>query len=178
MNEANKKVNVPADKPKPEPKRKEVSTHDGCDALAVELDVARKAAADNLNLAKYHKAELENFRKRNQEATVNAYREGRESIVVQIVPMIDALYEALKTVETQNDKEGIEVLIRKFQSTLAGFGVEEIEAEGTEFNPHLHNALCVEKITGTPPDIVLEVWQRGYKMRDRVIRVASVKVSG
>ena len=146
--------------------------------LEAELELARTKAQENLNLAKYHKAELENFRKRNAEVAANSYRDGVEAVVMQIIPLLDALYEGAKTVETENDRAGLELLIRKFTQTLTTLGVEEIIAENQPFDPRFHNAVAVEPAEEKPPDTVLEVWQRGYKIRDRIIRAATVKVSG
>ena len=150
------------------------------DPLLAELESAKQTAADNLNLAKYHKAELENFRKRNAEAVGNAYRDGRESVVLQVLPLMDALYDAMKpqpTGATEGDREGIRILINKFASTLASLGIEEMEVLGKPFNPHHHDAVCVGEVAGVPPDTVVEVWQRGYTMNGKVIRPATVKVS-
>jgi len=145
------------------------------ESLMIELEVAKKQAADNLNLAKYHAAELENFRKRNMESAHKAFNDGRERVLLQILPIMDALYEAMKTVETEHDRAGIEILIRKFTQTLTTNGVEEIGKVGEEFNPHMHEAVAVA--AAEKCGIVLEVWQSGYIMNGKVIRPATVKVS-
>jgi len=145
--------------------------------LRLELDQVRKQSEDNLNLAKYHKAEFENFKKRNQEATQNSYRDGKEVAIIQFLPMIDTLQEALKSVETENDRQGIEILIRKFGQTLTSLGVETIESLGQPFDPNLHNAVAVEEVEGKPSDIVIEEWQKGYKLNGRIVRPSTVKVS-
>lgn len=146
-------------------------------ALELELEMAKKAAEDNLNLAKYHKAELDNFRKRNAEVSQKAYADGRETVIVQILPLMDALGEALKTVETEHDRQGIEILIRKFGAALISFGVEVIDTTDVSFDPRMHNAVAVETRKGVKPDMVIEEWQRGYTLNGRVIRPATVKVS-
>ena len=137
----------------------------------------RKIATDNLDLAKYHKAEFENFRRRNADTASSNYASGKEVAILQILPLLDALYEGLRTVETQNDKDGLEMIIRKFTQTLTSLGVTEIEALGAKFDPHLHNAVAVEPAEkGKTSDVVTEVWQRGFRMEGKVIRPATVKV--
>ena len=149
-----------------------------CALMEEELLAERKLAADNLDLAKYHKAEFENFRRRNAETASSNYASGKEVAVLQILPLLDALYEGLRTVETQNDKDGLEMIIRKFGQVLTSLGVAEIDAEGQNFDPHQHNAVAVEPAKkGQPSDVVVQVWQRGFRMGDKVIRPATVKVS-
>jgi len=145
--------------------------------LKVELEQVRKQSEDNLNLAKYHKAEFENFKRRNQESVSVSYRDGKEVMVVQFLPILDSLYEGLKTVETPNDKEGLEVLVRKFNQILSAQGVEQIEALGKPFDPNFHNAVAVEDVKGKESDIVIEEWQKGFTLGGRVIRPSTVKVS-
>jgi len=143
--------------------------------MELELEAALKQAADNLNLAKYHKAEFENFKKRNADVSVQSYNDGRQVVIMEILPLMDSLHEALKTVETENDKEGIELLIRKFGQTFSKMGVEEFGVIGDAFDPRMHNAVATSE--GKEPDIILEVWQKGYRMGAKVIRAAAVRVS-
>jgi len=147
------------------------------DGFAFEFEQIKKLADDNLNLAKYHKAEFENFKKRNQDAVSNAYRDGKEIAIVQFLPLVDSLHEAYKSVETENDRLGVEILIRKFGQIMVSLGAEEISAIGQPFDPNIHNAVAVEAVEGKPADIVLEEWQKGYKLNGKMIRPSTVKVS-
>jgi len=164
------------DKQKSKPKTDDTSCP-ACELMAGDLVAERKTAADNLELAKYHKAEFENFRRRNAETASTNYASGKEVAVLQILPLLDALHEGLRTVETQNDREGLEMIVRKFGQTLTSLGVTEIEAAGAKFDPRLHNAVAVEPAQkGQLSDVVVEVWQHGYVMDGRVIRPSTVKV--
>ena len=142
--------------------------------LEVEIESLRKQAHDNLERAKYERAELENFRKRNAENASKAYIDGQASVVKQILPIGDSLKEALKSI---GDCGGIEILLRKFDEVLTSLGVEEIPACGEPFDPNVHNAVSVEQKENVKPDTVLEVWQRGYKLNGKVLRPSTVKVS-
>ena len=150
---------------------------DPMEKLRTEVQEAKAEAEANLTLAKTIKAEYENYRKRNSESLNNSFNDGRASVVAQIIPLADALYEGIKNTENAKAREGIEILIRKFQSVLASLGVEEIESVGKQFDPHQHNAVAVSKEAGKPPDTVLEEWQKGYRMNGRVLRPATVKVN-
>ena len=145
--------------------------------LALELQAAKKLAEDNLNIAKYQKAEFENYKKRERAGTEAAFNEGRAFCIVNFLPVFDAISEAMKVVQGENRK-GLEILERKFDDILKSFGVTEVEAAaGDKFNPYVHNSVAVGKDEGKPSGTILEVWQKGYKLDSRVIRAASVKVN-
>jgi len=117
-------------------------------------------------LAKYYKAEFDNFRKRNQDNAMNAYRDARADTVLAILPVIDSIYEAAK-----HGSPGIEIVIRKFEKILEELGIEEIQTKpNDDFDPHLHNAVAGEG------DKIKEVWQRGYKYNNKILRPTTVLV--
>ncbi|MDR1917810.1 MAG: nucleotide exchange factor GrpE [Christensenellaceae bacterium] len=147
------------------------------DEVILERDSAKKLAEDNLNLAKYQKAELENFRKHNSEAVSNAFRDGESYVVGIILPVYDGVVEAGKKIKDPADKEGFSIIERKLNDIFARLGIEEIKTVGEKFNPHLHNSASVEKVDGKEPGIVLEEWQKGFTFGGRVLRPATVKVS-
>jgi molecular chaperone GrpE len=136
-----------------------------------------KKADENLNMAKYQKAEFENYKKRTAASVENAFTEGRAYVIVNVLPVMDSLLEAMKVVKNPADREGIEILRRKFESILESIGLEIIPADpGTKFDPHIHNAVLAEKSNG-PSGLRLEEWQKGYRLSGRVIRPSTVKVS-
>ena len=146
--------------------------------LVLDLTAARKLAEDNLNLAKYQKAEFENYKKRERAGLDSAFSEGRAYVIVNMLPVFDALTEAMKVVHGSEDRAGLEMLERKFTGILTNFGVTEIEvAAGDKFDPHIHHSIAAEKVESQTSGTVLEVWQKGYKLDGRVIRPTSVKVS-
>jgi len=145
--------------------------------LMLELASAKKQAEENLNLAKYQKAEFENYKKRERGNFESAFSEGRAFTIVNILPILDALTEAMKLTKDEN-REGLEMLQRKFESILASFKVTEISADiGAKFDPYVHNSVAVGKSEKQPSGTILEVWQKGYKLDNRVLRAASVKVN-
>jgi molecular chaperone GrpE len=145
--------------------------------LVLDLTAAKKLAEDNLNLAKYQKAEFENYKKRERAGADAAFNEGRAFCIINFLPVFDALAEAMKVVRGE-DRKGLEILERKFDDILKSFGVTEVEAAlGDKFNPYIHNSIAVGKVEGKPSGTILEVWQKGYKLDNKVIRPASVKVN-
>ena len=146
--------------------------------LALDLQAARKLAEDNLNIAKYQKAEFENYKKRERGNFETSFNEGRVFAVMAFLPVFDAVSEALKVIQGDENRKGIEILMRKFDDIMKSFGVAEIAASpGDKFDPYVHNSIAVEKAPGKPSGTILEVWQKGYKLDNRVIRAATVKVS-
>jgi len=145
--------------------------------LTLELTSAKKQAEENLNLAKYQKAEFENYKKRERAGAESAFSEGRALTVMSFLPVFDALSEAVKLVKDEN-REGLEMLQRKFESILANFGVTEISAAiGDKFDPYIHNSVAVGKTERHPSGTILEVWQKGYRLDGKVVRATSVKVN-
>jgi molecular chaperone GrpE len=147
------------------------------DEIMLERDSARKLAEDNLNLAKYQKAELENFRKHNAEAVSNAFKDGESYVIASLLPVYDGVVEAGKKINTPTDKEGFEIIRRKLADIFERLGIEEIKTVGEKFNPHLHNSAAVEKVDGKEAGIVLEEWQKGFTFGGHTLRPATVKVS-
>lgn len=92
-------------------------------------------------------------------------------LLEKFLPVLDNL----ETAQSHLQDEGLEMVIKQFREILQSEGVEEIKAEGTEFNPHLHEA--IETQEGQSDNIVVKVQTKGYKINDRVLRPAKVVVS-
>ena len=148
------------------------------DSLVIELDLAKKQAEENLNRAKYEKAEFENYKKRERSSMESAFNEGKTFVIIHVLPVVDSLTEAIKVMKNDENREGIEILLRKFEGILTSIGLEEINAKpGVKFDPHVHNSVVAESVKDKPSGIILEEWQKGYKLAGRVIRPSSVKVT-
>ena len=121
-------------------------------------------------------AELENFKRRMNEERAREVKYRSQSIVTNIIPAIDNFERALSsTVEDENTK----TFLTGFQlvDALKQEGVEVIEAEGVAFDPTVHQAVMQEAVEGVESGMVLQELQKGYKLKDRVIRPSMVKVS-
>ena len=131
-------------------------------------DYAR-AYADTENLKKRLNAEAEQTRK---------YR--IQSFAKEILPVIDNLERALQTEVNEADegfKKGVEMTYNQLIAALKNEGVEVIDCENKPFDPNFHQAIMQEKKEGVESGIVIEVLQKGYILKDRILRPAMVKVS-
>lgn len=126
-------------------------------------------------------AEFDNFRKRTEKEKSAMYEIGAKDIIEKLLPVVDNFERGFTTV-AEEDKEdafvtGMEMVYKQLMTMLEGVGVKPIEAVGQEFNPDLHNAVMhVEDETKGENEIV-EVFQKGFKLGDKVIRFAMVKVA-
>lgn len=123
-------------------------------------------------------AEYDNFRKRSQKEKDSLYGDIRASVITSFLPVYDNLERAL-AVKTEDEAyaKGVEMIMNQFNQTLQKLGVEEIPALGEKFNPEVHNAVMhVDDETKGENEIV-EVFQKGFRIGDKIIRFAMVKVA-
>ena len=124
-------------------------------------------------------ADFENFKKRNAETRINAYKDGKIDMVNKILVVGDNLDRALKMDLDAKTKEGIEMTARQFKETLEAEGITEINPENEPFDPNTQEAVMqMPKEEGEVTGNVKQVFLKGYKMGDKVIRYAKVVVVG
>lgn len=150
-------------------KEEEPPKNPEADALREEL---KKEKDDYLRL----RADYENFRRRNQEATLNARKDGIADAVEAILPAVDSIDRALGICTDEKSKEGLLLIKKQIENSLSQIGVAEIPAEGQTFDHNLHNAVQRAEVEEADVGKILEVYQRGYKIGNKVIRYAMVKV--
>lgn len=122
-------------------------------------------------------AELINYRKRKDEEVSRMMMFCNEGLIMDILPSLDNLERALNTSEDTKLKEGVNMIYKALRSTLEKYGVKEIEALDKKFDANLHQAVTTDSVKGKEEDIILEVLQKGYTLKDKVIRPAMVKVN-
>ena len=126
-------------------------------------------------------ADFQNFKRRNQTARSDGYEDGVREAIAAMLPAIDNLERAIDAAEKTDDDtakalaEGVKMTLNTLMESLKRFGFEEVPALGEEFDPEKHNAVMRE--ASDDPGKVLEVFQKGYRVKDRIIRYAMVKVS-
>jgi molecular chaperone GrpE len=99
------------------------------------------------------------------------------SLIQKLLPVLDALDQAMANEKNpEQDKSGMQQIMKLFSNVLTKEGLEEIEAAGTIFNPEFHEAISQEEVEELSEETVLEVFRRGYRIGDRVIRASMVKV--
>ncbi|WP_031408163.1 nucleotide exchange factor GrpE [Geobacillus vulcani] len=126
-------------------------------------------------------ADFENFRRRTRQEMEAAEKYRAQSLASDLLPVLDNFERALK-IETDNEQaksilQGMEMVYRSLVDALKKEGVEAIEAVGKPFDPYLHQAVMQAEAEGYEPNTVVEELQKGYKLKDRVLRPAMVKVS-
>ncbi|MGH3073373.1 MAG: nucleotide exchange factor GrpE [Gaiellales bacterium] len=145
-----------------------------------DLADANRRAEEYLNDLRRLAADFDNYRKRvARESEVQASR-ATESLVSELLPVLDNLERALDASEHHEEAkvaEGVQFVKQQLAGLLARRGLEEIACEpGDEFDPHVHEALSTQP-SDQPEGAVAAVWQRGYRLGDRVVRAARVVVS-
>lgn len=122
-------------------------------------------------------AEFDNYKKRNAKLWQDAFNEGISKVVTQILPVGDNLDWALSLGLDPKTEEGIKGIRKKFDETLAGMDITEINPLGKPFDPNEAEAVMqVEKEDGEESDTVKQVFQKGYRRNDKIIRYAKVSV--
>ena len=122
-------------------------------------------------------AEYDNFRKRSAKDKEGIYADAQADAVGSILPIGDNLARAAQFTDPASVSKGIAMMQKSFEEALSKMGITEIEAEGREFDPNLHNAVMHVEDESVGESTVVEVLQKGYIRGDRVIRYAMVKVA-
>ena len=124
-------------------------------------------------------AEFQNFKRRNATVRADAYEDGSREAIAAVLPAIDNLEMALKAAEKAGQTgamyEGVKMTLKILTDSLGKMGLSEVPALGEMFDPELHNAVMKEP--GGTENQICEVFQKGYKVKDKMIRYAMVKVS-
>ena len=152
------------------------------DALNAALEEAKKKEQDNLESWQRERADFSNYKKRierDQEAAKNSYR---FDVLKKLIPVLDDLELAYQHRPAEGEAaswaQGIELIIRKFSSILENDGLKKIEVKaGDKLDPNMHLAVSAEDSDEFGSDEIIEVLQNGYRMGDKIIRPAMVRVA-
>jgi len=144
-------------------------------SLAAELDGTKDKLLRTL-------AEMENLRRRVQRDREEAIRFANENLLRELLPVLDHLALAVSFgkvdhVRVEDVAEGVSYVLKQFEDTLARFGVVPFDAVGKAFDPELHEAVDREPSDTVPPGTILKTHQRGYRLRERLLRPARVVVA-
>ena len=147
-------------------------------ALQAELEKAKAQSDEYLDLAQRKQAEFANYRRRTEGVRQEAYDDGRRDAIAQVLPVVDNLERALAAAGEEENamKSGVEMVLRQTRDALTKMGVEEIDPQGQPFDAELMNAVMQGSADEGEPGTVCMVLQKGYKLGERVIRHAMVKV--
>ena len=153
-------------------------TSDSCDdkvkKLEAELEEWKNSYTRKL-------AEFQNFTKRKENEVAQMRKYASEGIIVKLLDNIDNLERAVDaSKESQNFDsliEGVNMILNNLKNLLTEEGVEEIEAAGKEYDPYEHKAMITENKEELDDNVVVQVFQKGYKMKGKVVRPAMVTVN-
>ncbi len=145
--------------------------------LVKELEAAKKLADEYKDKWMRNVAEFDNYKKRNAKLWQDAYSEGISSVILKVLPVGDNLERALSLGLDEKTEEGVRGILRKYEDTLKGIGIEEINPAGKKFDPNVAEAVMqVEPQEGDESENVKQVFEKGYKFKDKIIRYAKVSV--
>lgn len=158
----------------------EVSEEEAIEPKADEASEAVKAAeAAIMEKMMRLQADFENYKRRSQKEKTDIYNHAMESLMTKLLPVIDNLEraEAAATENLESFREGVEMIFKSLLNVLNTEGLKEIESEGKAFDPNFHHGVAVGEDPDQDDQVVLEVFQKGYTFKDKVIRPAMVKVN-
>jgi molecular chaperone GrpE len=133
------------------------------------------------DMAYRSQAELDNFRKRSAREAQETRAYANADLLRSLFPILDNFDMGLEAARAESEKSmifmGMSMVSRQLQDFLRESGVQEIEAQGKPFDPNLHEAVAQEASPSVPEGTIIRVTRRGYKLKDRLLRAASVIVS-
>ena len=162
----------------PQPPEDPAASATAEEAAHTEIEDLRRALEDRdaqyLRLA----ADFENFRRRSAHESLDRARYGAEAAARALLPVLDNLQRAIQHApEGDPMVDGVRMVARQFEDALESIGVTPIDAEGQPFDPAMHEAIGGEESPDVAHDTVLAVLQPGYRLHDRVLRPALVRVA-
>ena len=150
-------------------------------AVKEELNSTDKEAGEYLDYLKRLKAEFENYKRRSQKDKERIVSLRNEDLIKQFLPVLDDLERAVDSSQQSKNLaslvEGIGMILEKLKGVLQRQGLQQIKAEGEEFDPHFHEALMSVDLAEYPDNLVVEEMRKGYKLNDKILRPAMVKVN-
>jgi molecular chaperone GrpE len=146
--------------------------------LAAELQKLKAERDSLLDRLARAQAEFENSRRRASKEQQDFRDYAAADAIKSLLPVIDSFERALQVKSEPGDlRSGVELIYKQLQDALAKLGVHAIAAKGEPFDPHIHEAIEMVETSDAPDHEVIEELQRGYKIKDRLLRPAMVKVA-
>lgn len=161
------------------PEQEKPQEKDPAEQWKKKLEETEQRMAKQKDLLLRTTAEYDNFRKRTAREKASLYNDATASAVQEVLNVADSLERALAQRECTADdmRKGVELVYKQMQSALSKLGVEEMGKEGDVFDPQFYNAISHVEDENSGENVVVKVFQKGYKIGDRVIRHAMVQVA-
>lgn len=150
--------------------------------LAEQLAAAQQKADEHWDALLRTQAEMENLRRRTRIDVENAHKYGLEKILNALIPVADSMELGLEAASkegasVESINEGLEMTFKQLLDVLADFNIERIDPKGEKFDPQKHEAMSMVPSPEHEANTVMEVFQKGYALNERLIRPARVIVS-
>ena len=186
-NEGSEKEEANTEEVKSEEEQAEESTEnnteeDEVSLLKKRIEELEKESADMKNKYMYAMAEAENIRKRTAKEKIDGIKRANKGLLLSLLTFMDNFERALKAGEQDANVQGteyykgIELIHKQFIDFMHDNGVTEIESLGEEFDPNVHEALTMIEVPDIDKEQVVEVYAKGYKLNDELLRTAKVVV--
>lgn len=187
--EARKDLEKAEERPAEEPEEaaeaekppEEAEKVDELEALRRELEKAKAQAAEYLEGWQRTQAEFANYKKRNEQERQELLKLANATLIAKLLPIMDDFERAFQTLPRSLARltwiDGIALIHRRLQAILEAEGLTVIETKGQSFDPLLHEAVSYEEVEGYDDGQIIEEVQKGYKLHDRILRPALVRVA-
>src|ERR1044072_7364235 len=151
-------------------------------ALQAQIETMTQERAALYDQLLRRQAEFENYRRRVDRERSEAYTRARAEVLLELLPVIDNFERALASLENSGGdaeslRHGVELIHKQFKDALTKFGLEPVESVGQTFDPHVHEAVTIEPTDKHKENTIIEEFQRGYKLGEKLLRPAKVKVA-
>lgn len=147
------------------------------DELLLEIEKLRAELAEKDDKYLRMAAEYENFRRRSREEREATYEAAMADTVGELLPIIDNLERAANYDDGEKVKEGLTMTLKTVASVLSSMGIESVGKVGETFDPNLHNAVMHNEDEALGENVISMVFQKGFKIGDKVVRFAMVQVA-
>ena len=172
-----KNNNEPKETPVEEQQQGCTLTQEEMDQVKTHIEELQKQLDETVALLQRNQADFDNYRRRNATVRADSYEEGKRDAITALLPILDD-FDRVADSDTRDEAwaEGVKLVHRKLMETLQKQGLTEVETDGP-FDPNLHNAVMMESVEGVDKGTILAVFQKGYRVKDRIVRHSMVKVS-
>ena len=152
-------------------------TQEELETVKKHIDELQKKLDDTIALLQRNQADFDNFRKRNASVRLDSYEEGRRDCIKALLPVLDDFDRVAESDPNADGwADGVKLVHRKLAEILEKQGLTEIPSDGA-FDPELHNAVMTEAVEGMESGNIVQTFQKGYQVKDKIIRHSMVKVS-
>jgi molecular chaperone GrpE len=144
--------------------------------LKKELEDKTRLAEERLNQLRYLQSDFDNYRKWSDKDKGAVVELANANLIKDLLVILDDFEQALPSLETEQNREGMTMIQKKMVKILKEYGLEPIECMGKKFDPNLHEVICKERCDEEQNTILQDIG-KGYRLRSKVIRPSKVKIA-